>query len=487
MKQINSSLFKAISILFCMGVSTFLHGQDGTTWSRTFSEVEGLDVEQTPDGGYVLLSSPGYGYYDEDYRYIVLSKYDPYGNTLWNKILDSSGLEPAQGLVWGQSLGFSLEAEMVLPREGGYLIATAAAGEESGVILFRMDGNGDTLWTKTYWLGIEGCRHTYYMVETQEGDYILGGEFHSHIGEGAGAFLLKTDRNGDTLWTKVDSSFLYYDMRKTADGKIVLLGYNKHNEEPNNRYVAEIIAGPNGDTIVPKPLSIEIDYEGYFHFAVMEPTSDNGYIIVGIDSSYSWLIKADSNFDTIWTRNYSWRCNSDYFSCDVEQTADGGYIVLLEYSDYAKWELIKTDVSGNVVWAKTLSWEGIGWGSDVEQTADGGYIIMCSNIDESYIHPDTWLIKTDANGIVLNTSIDRAQNELALNIYPNPTNDLITIEISQPGQHFIEVTSLHGKLLYNSRMKGPSHQIDLSSFEKGLYFITIRSRDNVSTEKIIKQ
>jgi Leucine-rich repeat (LRR) protein len=72
-------------------------------------------------------------------------------------------------------------------------------------------------------------------------------------------------------------------------------------------------------------------------------------------------------------------------------------------------------------------------------------------------------------------------------IYPNPANNLLTIESDRPGQHFIEITSLNGQLYYTDRMEGPTHQIDLSSFEKGLYFIIIRSRYYVRTEKIIKQ
>ena len=74
-----------------------------------------------------------------------------------------------------------------------------------------------------------------------------------------------------------------------------------------------------------------------------------------------------------------------------------------------------------------------------------------------------------------------------LNIYPNPTNNILTIETIQPSQHSIEITSLNGQLLYTITMEGPTHQIDLSSFEKGLYLITVRSRDYVRTEKIIKQ
>ena len=72
-------------------------------------------------------------------------------------------------------------------------------------------------------------------------------------------------------------------------------------------------------------------------------------------------------------------------------------------------------------------------------------------------------------------------------IYPNPANDLLTIETNQPGQYFFEITSLNGQLLYTNKMEGPTHQIDLSSYEKGLYFITVRSRDFVKTERIIKQ
>ena len=71
-------------------------------------------------------------------------------------------------------------------------------------------------------------------------------------------------------------------------------------------------------------------------------------------------------------------------------------------------------------------------------------------------------------------------------IYPNPAMDMLTIKTNAPGQHSIEITSLNGQLIYSTQMEGTSHQINISSFQKGVYFITIRSRDYVRTEKIIK-
>ena len=72
------------------------------------------------------------------------------------------------------------------------------------------------------------------------------------------------------------------------------------------------------------------------------------------------------------------------------------------------------------------------------------------------------------------------------NIYPIPANDLLIIETNKVGLYSIELNSINGQLLYTDRMEGPTHQIDLSSFQKGVYLIKVRSKDYVRTEKIIK-
>ena len=71
-------------------------------------------------------------------------------------------------------------------------------------------------------------------------------------------------------------------------------------------------------------------------------------------------------------------------------------------------------------------------------------------------------------------------------IYPNPTYELVTIKSIQQGHKSIEITSLNGQLIFNEEIEGMSHQIDLSAFYKGVYFITIRSEYFVKTQKIIK-
>ena len=72
-----------------------------------------------------------------------------------------------------------------------------------------------------------------------------------------------------------------------------------------------------------------------------------------------------------------------------------------------------------------------------------------------------------------------------LRIYPNPASDYLTIETDNPKTHTIKIHSLNGQLLYRTKGEVPTFDIDLSSFQKGLYFITVRSRDKERMEKII--
>lgn len=73
-----------------------------------------------------------------------------------------------------------------------------------------------------------------------------------------------------------------------------------------------------------------------------------------------------------------------------------------------------------------------------------------------------------------------------LRLFPNPTNAYLTIEAGNSDPLSIEITSLNGQQMLFVEMKGTLHQIDLSSIQKGVYLITIRSENFVTSKKIIK-
>ncbi len=73
-------------------------------------------------------------------------------------------------------------------------------------------------------------------------------------------------------------------------------------------------------------------------------------------------------------------------------------------------------------------------------------------------------------------------------VYPNPTTGIFTIAASQPVTD-VEVFNLLGKLVYSNHSQVPNPGIDLSGFEKGVYFIRykINGSDKTEIEKIMIQ
>jgi len=91
-----------------------------------------------------------------------------------------------------------------------------------------------------------------------------------------------------------------------------------------------------------------------------------------------------------WKMNYIGRFNNK--QTDVQQTSDGGYIIICSIDHDTG--LIKTDADGNELWRMPLDAD---FGSfSIQQTSDGGYIIVDVTLSK-----DLLLIKTDANGNVV--------------------------------------------------------------------------------------
>lgn len=73
-----------------------------------------------------------------------------------------------------------------------------------------------------------------------------------------------------------------------------------------------------------------------------------------------------------------------------------------------------------------------------------------------------------------------------IEIYPNPVVNTVTIRTLSEDVNYASIIDLNGRIHMSIEWIGPIHQLNLSSFRKGIYFITVRSREQVWTEKIIK-
>jgi len=75
-------------------------------------------------------------------------------------------------------------------------------------------------------------------------------------------------------------------------------------------------------------------------------------------------------------------------------------------------------------------------------------------------------------------------NEVGLNIYPNPTTALITVEFE--GTFVYELTDLNGAIILQSTATDKG-VISLENLARGIYFMRIRSNDTTHTAKVVKK
>ena len=69
--------------------------------------------------------------------------------------------------------------------------------------------------------------------------------------------------------------------------------------------------------------------------------------------------------------------------------------------------------------------------------------------------------------------------------YPNPSNGIFIIELGQVAKYNVSVSNVLGQIVFSTTINGMNTNIDLSSFDKGIYTIELKNEKEVYTEKVI--
>ena len=98
--------------------------------------------------------------------------------------------------------------------------------------------------------------------------------------------------------------------------------------------------------------------------------------------------------------SYGGAVSGDEIGEKVRHTSDGGYIIsgLTSNPPYGFY-VVKTDSAGNVQWSDVMQ-NGAGDAYDIQQTADGGYIVVGSFWSGFTYREDACIFKLFPNGTV---------------------------------------------------------------------------------------
>ena len=320
---------------------------------------------------------------------------------------------PDGSTLWSKNYGGpgSEEATSIqVTYDNGFIFTgyTNSFGEgNKDVYLVKTDGNGDTLWTRAYGgPGIDGGNSVW---ETKDHGFIIAGETYSFGSGNVNAYLIRTNEAGDTLWTCVfggNGIEQGNSVKETSDGGFVITGRtNSFGAGDYDFYL--IKTNKNGDKTWMQTFGGSGTEEG----SSVIQTKDGGFAITGYTKTFGeggtdvYLARADANGNQIWTKTFGGK--TDDYGMELLETADGGFIIAGSTNSFGNGVaayLIRTDVGGSALWTKTYGKESDDYGNSLGKSADGGYVIAGSTIytaaEGETIEKITnvYLIKTTATG-----------------------------------------------------------------------------------------
>jgi hypothetical protein len=486
-----------LTILFIIFLSFGLFAQyPDTLWTRTYGWVYddwGNSVLQTSDGGYLIAGgteSAGTLYDD-----IFLIRTNEDGDTIWTKVIENY-LDD-----WAASIEHTFD--------GNYIIGGTCYNNNRDMFLMKIDDNGNILWKKMYG-GSDENEWGLEVQSTNDGGYVIAGITESYGAGERDAYIVKTDANGDTLWTKTYGGPYDDEARsiaQTNDLGYIVVGTTR---SFGNGYTDVYLIKLNSDG---SPQWMK-NYGGTsFESAnTVRQTTDGGYIIGGYTDSYGagsgdfYLIKTDTNGDTMWTKTYGGP-DGDY-GRTVIQTIDGCYVLTGFTSSYGAGSedayLVKANTNGDTLWTKTYggsSWDRCGgYSRTIQQTSDSGYIVVATTTSFGVGLSDVWLLKieTDA-GVEEKKEIRTKVKDIQLKCYPNPFASTTTITLHRESENRsigvseIQIYDISGRevrslSILSSQFSVPSYVWDGCDengkvVSPGIYFINVGGK---SIGKVVK-
>jgi uncharacterized delta-60 repeat protein len=419
--------------------------------------------------------------------------------------------QPAPDTLWTRTYGGSSDDyafSVQRTTDGGYIVAGGTTSFGAGdwdLYLVKTSSQGDTLWTRHYEQA--GDEYADFVQQTADGGYVVSGFIRSFDASYSDLYLVKTNNQGDTLWTRAyggSDDDEGYCVQETADGGFIAAGYTKsfgaglqdfylvRTDGLGDTLWTRTYGGSNWDEAFSCQRTVDGNFivagftgsfdAGYPDFYLVkinnqgdtlwtrtfggsnwdvarsvQQTADGGYIVAGETESFGagnndfYLVKTNSQGEQLWTRTYGGSDNDEAFS--VQQTADGGYIVAGETESFGAgnkdFYLVKTNSQGDQLWTRTYGGSDNDGASSVQLTADGGYIVAGETESFGAGAADFYLVKTGPDQLgATPENVSTMPAEFALNQnYPNPFNPSTKIVYALPraGRASLIVSNLLGQ------------------------------------------
>lgn len=271
-----------------------------TLWTRSFPAIGGFasSLVVTDSGDYVVAVGSGFH----------IMKISPYGNVVWAKthLPDGDGWASGLASTW----------------DGGFIeVGAREIGGLPYIHVVKLNRDGDSVWAKTLAgpMGPTGCG----VSTTADSGYVVVGSVAagSHY---YSAYLARLTAQGDTVWTKVitaDEETEGYSVRQSVHGGFIMAGSLGTPMSGNGMDIFLVKTDENGNT----EWTRSYGGHGEDYPSDIEQSAGGGYVISGTTAGgdsipRAYLMRINAGGDTLWARQFR---EQDYsWATSVCQTSD---------------------------------------------------------------------------------------------------------------------------------------------------------------------
>jgi len=464
-KLLLTALLASTTIAFC---------QDGT-WDATFNIGTGAEmpvngIDALPDGK-ILIGGQFVNYNGQ----IVngLARLNANGD------LDTTFTSPATAQ--------SIHRTFVQP-DGKIIYATMLSGT---LVRVNADGTPDNSFVPQSFSGFGDL----VSVSKQGDKYIVSGAFQVNINapEPLRCIVrLNADGSLDETFAPVrlyGSGTPFAHTRVLPDGKIIAVGrFEYYGETPVANIIRLNADGTLDETfdagtgIMGQPMSVAIQPDGKIIVGGLFA------FVNGVERNMIARINTDGSVDD----SFVPPTGDTVTALDLIIQPDGKIIAGGNFHDS---EVIFGEDDSVPVYIKRFNADGTVDNTFMSEQSVGNQVLTLSLQDDGKLLAGGWFDKV---GGVTKNRLARLNNTVlsvkdyqmaGLSVYPNPVTDKLTIDTGSftSATATVSVYDITGKMLYNAEQAATGNiQVDMASYNSGLYFVTVSAGNKTLTQKVIK-
>ena len=447
----------------------------------------GQGAVQLEDSSYIITGSSS-SFSETNSSQAYLLKIDSLGQNIWSK--NYGGIETD----WGRRVLYSKNDALYV---SGFTNSIGNGGYD--FYLIKTDLSGNLIWEKSY--GGSGWEKVNDAVLLPDTSILMVGETNSGTLGNKDIYLVKTDKNGDTLWTKQigTSGEDFATSIRLLNDSICVIGGQIYNADSlmtkayllklnvNGTIIWEHQYGKHGNTIF-KDLCLvgnHINAIGHKQNIVtgkIDPICSKIFLNGNEDYLFEDILTGDYYYELVTT--YA-QTNKLYFALNSSVPgstySEGLDLSIARFTESLLWDNHSVNVS-NV---------GDDIAGQLIPTNDGGVLMVGYNTHFGAGGNNVFAFKIGADEVFPNTTnnptvsplveLIELENE-SISYFPNPVSDYLTIQLPENWSGKVYLTDLLGKQLFEQEN---STQIELNDYSNGNYILTFRNSKGSKLSKII--